>query len=109
MPGYTRESGNTLDVVGVCVNRIGMDRNPPSSQSRSVTMVVASIILRLTSKADQQRDTVRLEATIPSSSAFRRLPAVDFLAAAEAAGHPSCLELGAPGRRVGREVACYRQ
>jgi hypothetical protein len=24
MPGYTRESGNTLDVVGVCVNRIGM-------------------------------------------------------------------------------------
>ena len=25
MPGYTRESGNTLDVVGVCVNRIGMD------------------------------------------------------------------------------------
>ena len=21
MPGYTRESGNTLDVVGVCVNR----------------------------------------------------------------------------------------
>ena len=25
MPGYTRESGNTLDVVGVCVNRIGME------------------------------------------------------------------------------------
>src|SRR4051812_12858194 len=24
MPGYTRESGNTLDVVAVCVNRIGM-------------------------------------------------------------------------------------
>ena len=26
MPGYTRQSGNTLDVVGVCVNRIGMDQ-----------------------------------------------------------------------------------
>jgi len=37
---------------------ISADHKPASSQSRSVTMVVASIILRATSKADQQMDTV---------------------------------------------------
>ncbi len=36
MPGYTRESGNTLDVVAVCVNRIGMERRTrhPIANSR---------------------------------------------------------------------------
>ena len=34
---------------------------------------------------------------------------MDLLPAAEAAGHPRRLELGAPGRRMGREVTGHRQ
>ena len=34
---------------------------------------------------------------------------MDLLAAAEAASHPSCLELGTPGRRVGREVTRHSE
>ena len=41
---------------------------------------------------------------MPSGLFVRRLSTVGLLAAAEAASHPSCLELGTPGRRVGRKV-----